>query len=477
MNVITGSVKQTGMKDAKAMLEAVVGAITSGSYRWRGKYDPSGTLYSANDVVIVKVDDKYRLMYAIGVTSGAFDISRWSEVVVTGTSTNGVVVHVQDLTIPTTGWVADDIDDNGYEYYLDLANDKVTASAVPFITIIPEFLEIAENCGFNSSCQSFDGYLRFYANEVPASNMTVNLAMLKTVVDSLEITIPATGWMADDIDNNGYTHYIDILNENIAETQSPILSIHPEYVDVARESNFVPTCSTYNGFLRIYSNSVPKTDMSATLSLFNAAPNVLELEIPTHGWIADDIEGNGYQYYRDITNARISATQTPMLTIHPESVAASGNCKLVSTCTAFNGYIRLYSDGIPGEIIYATLSLFDNGESSGGGGGGGSAYVLPIASPTTLGGIKLGAGLTASADGTVRVDVDDKVIEEELKDTTASDGEADEAIDDAMSGRVTNSQVNEQMNGSNSTNANVGDSEVASDSEVDDMLDGIFGNN
>ena len=67
--------------------------------------------------------------------------------------------------------------------------------------------------------------------------------------------------------------------------------------------------------------------------------------------------------------------------------------------------------------------------------------------------------------------------EEELKDTTASDGEADEAIDDAMSGRVTNSQVNEQMNGSNSTNANVGDSEVASDSEVDDMLDGIFGNN
>lgn len=41
-----------------------------------------------------------------------------------------------------------------------------------------------------------------------------------------------------------------------------------------------------------------------------------------------------------------------------------------------------------------------------GGGGSSGAYVLPVATPTTLGGVKIGSGIDVTKDGTISTDVE-----------------------------------------------------------------------
>ena len=47
----------------------------------------------------------------------------------------------------------------------------------------------------------------------------------------------------------------------------------------------------------------------------------------------------------------------------------------------------------------ATVALWAPGGTT----GGGSAYVLPVATATRLGGVKIGSGISVTADGTVNV--------------------------------------------------------------------------
>lgn len=375
MNIITGTEKQYGRKDSRRLVKAIVGVLTNGNYTWRGKYDASVT-YNPNDAVLVMVNGLPKLMYALGVTSGTFDATRWNELVITMKNTD----------------------------------DSVTV-----------------------------------VNE--------------------EITIPATGWTKDDVDDNGYDYYIDVPSTNASSQLTPLLTIHPTSMAVAEACEMTPSCQTMDGMLRVYANHIPSGGIEATLSLFGVSSNTLELAIPTEGWVADGIDDNGYEYYLDIANEKIKATQTPILSIHPESLDTAAEADINGACETFDGYIRLYTNVIPTKVIYATLSLFGSSTLSS---GSGSSYVLPVATATTLGGIKLGAGLTASTDGTVRVDVDDAVIAEELKDTISTDEDADAAIDDAMSGK-TSEKTEEEAPTSEAKASN-----VASDSEVDSMLDGIF---
>ena len=48
----------------------------------------------------------------------------------------------------------------------------------------------------------------------------------------------------------------------------------------------------------------------------------------------------------------------------------------------------------------ATIALVSPGASSSGGGGG-STYVLPVATATRLGGVKIGKGISVAEDGTI----------------------------------------------------------------------------
>ena len=67
------------------------------------------------------------------------------------------------------------------------------------------------------------------------------------------------------------------------------------------------------------------------------------------------------------------------------------------------GTESVYTVAINGAVfsyMEATIALVSPGASSSGGGGG-STYVLPVATATRLGGVKIGKGISVAADGTI----------------------------------------------------------------------------
>jgi len=87
--------------------------------------------------------------------------------------------------------------------------------------------------------------------------------------------------------------------------------------------------------------------------------------------------------------------------------------------------VRFWACNEPTADMSATLALLTSGATgSGGSASGGAAYVLPIATKTTLGGIKIGAGLSAAADGTVSVA--STVPEEDIATSTDTEAMLDE---------------------------------------------------
>lgn len=69
------------------------------------------------------------------------------------------------------------------------------------------------------------------------------------------------------------------------------------------------------------------------------------------------------------------------------------------TSSALSGYVKSVNGAVPDSSGNVTISV------SGGSGSGGGSYTLPTASSSTLGGVKIGSGLTINTSGVVSADV------------------------------------------------------------------------
>ena len=63
-----------------------------------------------------------------------------------------------------------------------------------------------------------------------------------------------------------------------------------------------------------------------------------------------------------------------------------------------------FTDGGDTLVIGGKLQVEEGAEVSGLDGGGGGSYTLPAATASTLGGVKVGTGLTVQEDGTLSAD-------------------------------------------------------------------------
>ena len=91
-------------------------------------------------------------------------------------------------------------------------------------------------------------------------------------------------------------------------------------------------------------------------------------------------------------------------------------------CT-FAEKLRVYAEKAPTKELYANLLLLKTSGGTAGGEGGGN-YVLPVATPSRLGGVKVGENVEVTPDGTISVD--EKSV---LSDVIATDIESKEMID------------------------------------------------
>ena len=87
------------------------------------------------------------------------------------------------------------------------------------------------------------------------------------------VEIPVTGWEEDE-GGGTYALHLDIPNEEIASTHTPILAIAPEAMSTAIACGLSSTAQTLNGKLRVFAQSVPTARMPCVLTLVGTMPDI-----------------------------------------------------------------------------------------------------------------------------------------------------------------------------------------------------------
>lgn len=146
----------------------------------------------------------------------------------------------------------------------------------------------------------------------------------------------------------------------------------------------------------------------------------MDLAIPTSGWVEDADTGGACALHTDIAAEDITEEMVPMLTILPASQETATDCGLCTTARTIDGALRVYAQQIPAAAISCSLVLL----CSSGGAGVGAGYILPVASASQLGGVKVGKLLSVESDGTLSVDT--QALVEEVG---ATDEESTEMLD------------------------------------------------
>lgn len=147
---------------------------------------------------------------------------------------------------------------------------------------------------------------------------------------------------------------------------------------------------------------------------------ILSFVIPSGEWLEDPEKVNGYGVYFDLCHSRISSAMVPNVVLEEASLAVAGEAGMCTTAESFAGYVRIKCVERPtGEIrLTLVLSALNTPDSTV------VEYELPTAGPNVLGGIKSSDSVTVDADGTAHAIA--KVSDENL----ASDEEVEDMLND-----------------------------------------------
>lgn len=99
----------------------------------------------------------------------------------------------------------------------------------------------------------------------------------------------------------------------------------------------------------------------------------------------------------DVAVDDVTEEMFPSVALHKAALEVAKRAGLCPTVQALAGVLRFWARNIPTADMSATVALW----APGGTAGGGSAYVLPVATATRLGGVKIGSGVSVLADGTI----------------------------------------------------------------------------
>lgn len=184
---------------------------------------------------------------------------------------------------------------------------------------------------------------------------------------------------------------------------------------------------------------------TAVKQLIADATAVIEVTIPKEGWTdgtghigegeepeETEMEDDGYGLRVDIPVSGVTETMHPSLTVHPVSIETARACELATYARTMDGAVRVYAKTAPTAEMTATLKLdcATSGTVSGGASTGGAGYTLPAATETRLGGVKIGDGLNVGPDGTLSVNPEKVMTDNDLVD----ENEAAESVAKILNG-------------------------------------------
>ena len=84
-------------------------------------------------------------------------------------------VTLCELTLPGTGWTRDRTRD--YEWSIDVPCEAVGSGMTPILTVKPDSVKAAVDCGLSPACQTVNGALRVFAAREPAAAMSCELSL------------------------------------------------------------------------------------------------------------------------------------------------------------------------------------------------------------------------------------------------------------------------------------------------------------
>ena len=122
---------------------------------------------------------------------------------------------------------------------------------------------------------------------------------------------------------------------------------------------------------------------------------IKNIVIPTVGWNQETDGSGGYTI--DVAVEGAIETMFPSVSIHRTALSVAQKAGLFPSVQLLTGFLRFWALSPPTSNIPVTVALMTPGCLS----GRGCTYVLPPATATQLGGVKIGSGITASVDGTI----------------------------------------------------------------------------
>lgn len=227
-----------------------------------------------------------------------------------------------------------------------------------------------------------------------------------------------------------------------SETGAPDVRNYPIALVISDELNV--TISVPAGLVT-YDDLQEAVD-KALASLIISTIVLPDFAIAADGWAVDETETavEDYPLCLDVPCEYALDVHVPTFALDKACLAPAINAGLCPTADVLGGSVRFWAAKVPDTELVGTLTLL---APTGGGSEGRDPYVLPVASGTTLGGVKIkeGTGLTIDEDGCLGID-------------TATDEELSDTLDEVY--RET---------------PDTGDQEIATDAEVSDMIDDVFG--
>lgn len=97
-----------------------------------------------------------------------------------------------DITIPAEGWEKTTDPEDGDGFCIEVPCEEVEPVLIPLLTILPKYLGVAADCGFNTQGKTVRGALRVFAEQPPSSEISASLALLG-VVQNIDDKLPSNG--------------------------------------------------------------------------------------------------------------------------------------------------------------------------------------------------------------------------------------------------------------------------------------------
>lgn len=135
---------------------------------------------------------------------------------------------------------------------------------------------------------------------------------------------------------------------------------------------------------------------------------ITDIVIPASGWVlqgSDEQSASelnaGYPYSVDVECADSTVDLYPSVALDKESVEIANAAQMSPTMESLDGIVRFWAKKMPTQDMTGTIALLPSGRKS-----DACNYVLPVATSTTLGGVKVqaGSGLTVDSEGNIAID-------------------------------------------------------------------------